>query len=177
VNEATASAGAALGAIGWVDWTLAAVLAVSVAVGLWRGLVFELMSLLGWVAAYVAAQLFAGQVGAWVPIGTPGSALHQGAAFAATFLLALLAWALLARLLRLIVHASPLTALDRTLGAGFGLLRGAVLLLALATVVALTPAARAPAWQDSHGAAWLGAALQGLKPVLPGAVARHLPAG
>ncbi len=163
-------------ALGWVDWTLLAVLGLSVVVGLWRGLVFELMSLLGWLAAYVAAQLFSAQVGAWVPIGTPGSALHQGAAFAVTFLGALLVWAVLARLLRLIVHATPLTTLDRTLGAGFGLLRGAVLLLVAATLVTLTPAAQSQPWQDSQGAAWLRVALQGIKPVLPAEVARHLPA-
>ena len=50
------NAPAALPTLGWVDWTLLAVLALSVAVGLWRGLVFELMSLVGWFAAYLAAQ-------------------------------------------------------------------------------------------------------------------------
>ncbi|MDH4060206.1 MAG: CvpA family protein, partial [Aquincola sp.] len=58
----------------------------------------------------------------------------------------------------------------------FGLARGGVLLLAVATVVALTPAVRSPAWQHSQGAAWLGALLAGLKPALPEAVSRHLPA-
>lgn len=163
-------------ALGWVDWTLLAVLALSVAVGLWRGLVFELMSLLGWVVAYVLAQAYSPALGAYVPIGSPGGALHQGAAFAATFVLVLLAWVLLARLLRLIIQATPLTAIDRVLGGGFGLLRGLVLLLAVATLVAFTPAARSADWQASHGAAWLGRVLQGLKPVLPDAVARHLPA-
>ena len=43
-------------AVSWVDGMLLAVLVVSVVVGLWRGLVFELMSLVGWVAAYVAAE-------------------------------------------------------------------------------------------------------------------------
>jgi membrane protein required for colicin V production len=166
---------AALPAWGWIDWTLLAVLAASVLVGLWRGLVFELMSLVGWVVAYAVAQVASPQVGDYVPIGAPGSALHQGAAFAATFVLALLAWALLSRLVRLVVHATPLTVLDRVLGAGFGLLRGGVLLLALATLVAFTPAVRSSAWQASQGAAWLAQALQGLKPVLPMAVARHLP--
>ena len=162
-------------ALGWIDWALLAVLALSVLVGLWRGLVFELMSLVGWVVAYAVAQVASPRVADYVPIGAPDSALHQGAAFAATFVLTLLAWALLSRLVRLVVHATPLTALDRVLGAGFGLLRGGVLLLALATLVAFTPAVRAPAWQASHGAAWLALALQGLKPVLPTAVARHLP--
>jgi membrane protein required for colicin V production len=90
--------------------------------------------------------------------------------------LALVVWALLSRLLRMVIHATPLQLVDRVLGGGFGLLRGAVLLLAVATVVSLTPAARSPAWQHSQGAAWLGAMLQGLKPVLPESLAQHLPA-
>jgi membrane protein required for colicin V production len=164
-----------LATLGWVDWALLAVLALSVGVGLWRGLVFELMSLAGWLVAYVGAQALSPRLAPHVTIGAPGSALHQGAAFALTFLGLLIVWSVLARLLRLVVHATPLTVIDRTLGAGFGLLRGAVLLLAVATVVAFTPAARSRPWQDSQGANWLGQALQGLKPVLPTEVARHLP--
>jgi len=164
-----------LPALGWVDWALAAVLAVSIAVGLWRGLVFEVLSLLGWVAAYVAAQAFASSVAPMLPLGAPGSGLNQSAAFALVFVLALLAWALASRLLRLVIHATPLQVVDRVLGGGFGLLRGAVLLLAVATVVSLTPVARSPAWQQSQGAVWLGALLQGLKPVLPESLAQHLP--
>lgn len=161
---------------GWVDLLLGATLALSVVVGLWRGLVFELMSLAGWVVAYVAAQLWSPQVAGWLPLAEPGSAQRQGLAFALSFLGVLIAWTLLARLVRLVIHATPLTFIDRLLGAGFGLVRGAVLLLAVATVVAFTPAAQARPWQDSLGAAWLSAALQGLKPVLPDEVARHLPA-
>jgi membrane protein required for colicin V production len=166
----------ALAALGWVDLTLLAVLVLSVVVGLWRGLVFELMSLVGWVVAYIAAQGWSPLLAPHLPVGLPGSALQQGAAFALTFLAALIAWAILARGVRLLVHATPLTFIDRVLGAGFGLLRGAVLLLVVSTVVAFTPAARSQSWQDSLGAAWLGAALQGLRPVLPDDVSRHLPA-
>jgi membrane protein required for colicin V production len=166
----------ALGTLGWVDWALLAVLALSVVVGLWRGLVFEVLSLLGWVAAYIAAQMFAPAVAPMLPIGHPGEALNHAAAFAATFVAALLLWALAARLLRLVIHATPLQVVDRVLGGGFGLLRGAVLLLAVATIVSLTPAQRAPAWQHSQGAAWLTTLLTGLKPVLPDAIAQHLPA-
>lgn len=162
--------------LGWVDWTLLGLLLVSVVVGLWRGLVFELMALAGWVVAWVVTQLYAPALAPQLPVGVPGSALNLGAAMTLCFLATLLAWSLLARLVRLLVHATPLTAIDRTLGAAFGLLRGALLLLALATVVALTPAAQSQPWQHSQGAAWLRAALGGLKPVLPAAVARHLPA-
>jgi len=162
--------------LGWVDWALAAALALSVVVGLWRGLVFEVLSLLGWVVAYVAAQALASTAAPLLPIGAPGGGLNQAAAFALVFVVALLAWALASRLLRLVIHATPLQVVDRMLGGAFGLLRGAVLLLAVATVVAMTPAARSPAWQHSQGAAWLAAALHGLKPVLPESLAQHLPA-
>jgi membrane protein required for colicin V production len=98
-------------------------------------------------------------------------------AFAAAFVLALVTWALLARLVRLLIHATPLSLPDRLLGAAFGALRGAVLLLALATVVALTPASQSAAWRSSKGAGWLVQALAVLKPVLPDAISRHIPRG
>jgi membrane protein required for colicin V production len=134
------------------------------------------LSLLGWVAADVAAQAASPMLAPHLPIGSVGSALNQAASFAVVFVLALFAWILLARLIRLLLHATPLTATDRMLGAAFGAMRAVVLLLAVATVVSFTPAARASAWQGSHGAVWLGALLSGLKPLLPVDVARHLPA-
>jgi len=162
--------------IGWVDWALLAVLLASVVVGLVRGLMFEVLSLLGWVAAFVAAQLLSPEVAPRLPVGAPGGALNHGAAFAVVFVLALVVWMLAARLIRLIVHATPLTLIDRTLGGVFGLVRALVLLLAVATVVSFTPAVRAAPWQASFGAAWLGVLLSGIKPVLPPALARHLQA-
>ena len=162
--------------LGWIDWTLLAVLLVSVAIGAWRGLVFEMLSLAGWLVAWFSAQWLAPSLGEKLPVGAPGSALNQGAAFALGFVLVLFAWALLAKLLKMLLHATPLSLPDRALGAGFGLLRGVVLLLAVATLVALTPAVKSEAWRASHGALWLHTALQGLKPLLPPQMARWLSA-
>ena len=44
-------------ALSWVDLALATLLLLSIGIGLWRGLVFEVMSLAGWVIAYFAAQV------------------------------------------------------------------------------------------------------------------------
>ncbi len=162
--------------LGWVDWTLLAVLGLSVVIGLLRGLVFEVLSLLGWVAAYIAAQAFAPMAAAHLPVGTPGSPLNTAAAFVAVFIAALIVWSICARVVRMLVNVTPLRLIDRVLGAAFGALRGLVLLLAVATVVAMTPASRSSAWQHSFGAAWLGALLQGVKPLLPQELAQHLPA-
>jgi membrane protein required for colicin V production len=161
---------------GWVDLALIAVLLLSMAIGLWRGLVFEVLSLAGWIAAFVAAQAFAPALAPHLPVGTPGSPLNHGVAFLATFVLALLIWSLASKLIRLVVHATPLQPVDRILGGVFGFVRGAVLLLAVTMVVLLTPAQRSNAWQHSQGAAWLSTVLQGLKPALPDSIARQLPA-
>src|SRR5262249_52316134 len=42
--------------LGWVDIALLAILGLSVLVGLWRGFVFEIVSLLGWVIAFIFAN-------------------------------------------------------------------------------------------------------------------------
>ena len=158
----------------WVDWTLLAVLAGSVVVGLVRGFVYECLSLAGWLVAWFGAQWAAPFLAPMLPIGTAGSALNLGAAFALCFIGALIVWSLLAKLIRMLIHATPLSLPDRFLGAGFGALRGVVLLLAVATVVGLTPAAQSQGWRASQGARWLGATLQSLKPLLPEPAARLL---
>jgi membrane protein required for colicin V production len=165
-----------IGPLPWVDWALLAVLGLSVLVGLLRGLVFELMSLAGWLVAYLAAVALGPELAVHLPVGNPGSALNQSAALALAFVAALVAWMILARLVRLLIAATPLTVADRALGAVFGLVRGILLLVVVATVVALTPAAQSQDWQASTGARWLAAVVQGSKPLLPEPIGKWLPA-
>jgi membrane protein required for colicin V production len=161
--------------LGMLDWILLAVLVMSVLIGVWRGLVFEVLSLLGWIVAYVVAQWFAPAVGPYLPVGRPFSAINHAVAFAVVFILVIIVWGLASRLVRLLVSASPLSVPDRMLGAIFGLLRGLVFLVAVATVVSMTPAARSQAWRESLAVAWLNKALFQLKPLLPAELARYLP--
>ena len=147
------------------------VIAISAAVGLVRGLTFELLSLAGWFVAYFAGRWLAPWLAPYLPIGTPGSLLNQGAAFACAFLGVLILWSLLARGVSVLIGATPLRLVDRLLGALFGVLRGAVVLLLVATLVAYTPVARSQAWQESAGAGLLRAALEALLPLIPASAA------
>lgn len=162
-------------AVGWVDIALLSVLGISVLVGLARGLTYEVLALLGWVAAYVAAHALTPVVLPNVQIGSPESGLRRAVTFGVVFVLALIVWGLATRLLSLLIKSSPLSLFDRVLGAAFGALRALVVLLVVATLVALTPWARSPDWQASTGAVWLNAVLHGLVPLLPPDIARHLP--
>ena len=149
------------------DLAMLVVVLLSTLVGAWRGVVFELMSLLGWFAAYFAAQWLTLTVAPHVPLGVPGSPLNHAAAFALIFVVALIVWALLARLLRVLIHAALLGSFDRLLGAVFGALRGLVLLLAVAAVITRTPWVELPVWQQSRGAAVLKVLSVGLGSALP----------
>jgi membrane protein required for colicin V production len=159
-----------------VDWIFAGLLFLSMGIGLVRGLVFEMMGLAGWVVAYFGAAWLAPRVAVWIPVGAEASSLNQSAAMAVSFLAVLIAWGLLARVVRWLVAATPLSLMDRVLGAFFGLLRGGVLLLAVTTVVLLTPAAQSSWWSASQAAPWLVGLVKGIKPMLPPEIGQWLPA-
>ena len=163
-----------LAAITTVDWVLLMVLALSLLVGLWRGLVFEVLSVLGWIAAFFLAQWFAPDVAALLPMASATQPIRYAAAFVLTFIVAVFVAGLLATMLKKMVAAVGLRPVDRLLGAVFGVVRGLVLLLAVAVAIDMTPLKDSPWWQESTGAPVLSAALKGLKPALPEQFSRFL---
>jgi len=164
-----------LGSIGLLDAAMLLVLGLSVVLGLWRGLLLEVATLVGWVVAYFTAQWFAADLAPFLPIGEPGSGANRAAAFGLLFIATLIAWGLLARLVRMMLHATPLSLIDRVGGGAFGLLRGGVVLIVLATVVSFTPAAQSMLWQSSTGARWTTETVKFIKPLLPPDLREWLP--
>jgi membrane protein required for colicin V production len=163
--------------LGAIDWVMLGVLAISVGVGLWRGLLLEVAMLVGWLVAYFAAHWFGADLAPHLPVGGPGSGANRAAAFALVFVGALIAWGLLARLVRMLLHATPLSAVDRVGGGAFGLLRGAVVLVVATTLVGFTPAAQSVLWQASTGARWTTETVKFIKPLLPPDLRQWLPQG
>ena len=158
-----------------LDWIFVAVLLASMLIGAWRGLVFEVLSLLGWVVSFFVAQWWADDMAALLPMGESAGSLRYAAGFAVVFVASVFVCGFLTWLAKKLVEAIGLRPADRTLGAVFGVLRGLVLLLAVAVVADLTPLRDAAWWQESRGAPVLAEVLRGLKPALPDEFARHLP--
>ncbi|MBN8487871.1 MAG: CvpA family protein, partial [Burkholderiales bacterium] len=107
--------------LGWIDWILAVLMLVSVLVGLWRGLVYELLSLAAWLMAWLVALNWGPELATRLPLTDAGAAPRVALGYAAAFLGTLILGALLARLLRMLVAATPLRWIDRLLGAVFGI--------------------------------------------------------
>jgi membrane protein required for colicin V production len=160
--------------LGWVDLVLLAVFLLSVLIGLWRGFVFEIVSLMGWLVAFVIANSAGPFLADLIPLGDADGKLRLWAAYILVFVLVLLTCTLLARMLRALVAATPLSFVDRLLGGVFGVARGMLILVVVGTLVTLSPYAGSSTWKTSHGALWLGLALEGLKPVLPQSLNVHI---
>ena len=135
--------------------------------GAWRGLVYEVISLASWLAAFVCAKWFAPSVAAWLPLGGVGGTLRYAAGFVLVFVASVFGGGVLALALSGLVSAVGLKPMDRVLGALFGLTRGSVLLLTAVMLVGMTPLKNSVEWRGAQGVRWAEVALTWLKPVLP----------
>lgn len=158
----------------WVDYAVLGVLAISTVWGLWRGLAREVISLAGWVMAFLAANLFAGPLAEALPASMGGADLRVIVAFVAIFLVVLTATTLGAVLLAKALRAVGLGGLDHTLGGLFGVARALLIAVAFALVAGLTALPTRPAWKESWSGPVLGRTALQLKPWLPPALAGRL---
>jgi len=158
----------------WLDYAVIGVFAASLAVGAWRGLVREVVSILGWVIAFLAANLFAGPLGAVMPQAIPTPELRVAAAFMAVFAFSLVVTSLAGLLISKIVSAVGLGGVDRLLGAIFGIARGVLIVLTATLLAGLTSAPRQAFWTESASGTLLVQAALAFKPLLPQTFAERL---
>ena len=130
------------------DFAVMAILLVSLSLGLWRGLVYEALSLAGWPVAFVLSRLLAGEIAPMLPLMQ--EAARIALAHAVVFIAALAAWAILVRLFAKLVRAIGLGWLDRVLGGLFGALRGVLVVLALVWLAGLTAIPEQPIWRAAQ---------------------------
>ena len=159
-----------------LDWICAAVLLASLLLGAWRGLVFELLSITGWVIAFLAARWSATVVGDWLPMGESPEPLRYAAGFVLVFIAVAFLCGMLASLARHAAKALGVRPVDRVFGAVFGVLRGVLVLVVLAALVLMTPMRDEPWWRGSLSAGWLEMTLLWLHPLLPDAFGKYLSA-
>ena len=112
-----------------VDWAIIVVLAVSTLLSLWRGFVREALSLAGWVAAFLVANLFVDQMASLLAGSIDNITGRYVAAYAILFVATLIMATFATYVAGQLVKATGLSVLDRVLGTVFGFARGIIIIL------------------------------------------------
>ena len=150
-----------------LDLVLLALTALSVGLGLWRGVIRESLAVLAWLLGFPLANHFAPDVKRWLDLTDTSPALSYMLAWVLVFMAIWLVCQGLAMLLSGALSLVGLGIVNRLLGAAFGLTRAALSLLVLSIVVGLTPAVHHPLWQSSWVAQLAHQGVLLFKPFLP----------
>ena len=157
-----------------LDYVVIGLVVFSVLLGWWRGLVYEVLSLLGWAVAYAVARLFAVQAMPYLPHSMGPEAVRMAAAFALLFMGTLVVSGIVAWLLSKLVKFAGLGWLDGFLGAMFGMLRGGFLVLVLVMLAGMTALPKAKFWREAQLSAPLEQAALQARVWLPAAMAQKI---
>jgi membrane protein required for colicin V production len=145
------------------DWIIVAILGLSVLVGLFRGLIAELLSLATWIAAFWVASVYGPAVAALFDHVISLPMARIGVGYVLCFVVVLILGALLRFAVRRLLSSTGLSGIDRLFGMVFGFVRGVLLVSLLVFLFNLTGVTREDWWRQSvllpqfQGVvAWLG---------------------
>lgn len=156
------------------DYAVLTVISASVLLGLWRGVVSEILALAAWIVAFLVARVAATEVAGLLTgqIAEPG--LRLAVAYVLVFVGILLVFAIARMLISLMLKAVGLGLLDRLLGAAFGVLRGVLVVLAAVLVAGMTTLPKAEWWRGAMLAPPLETVVIAAKPWLPADAAKRI---
>ncbi len=157
----------------WVDWLILGIVLVSTIIGLFRGFFREVISVLSWAAAFMVAVYFTESASHLLEGSIETPSLRKAVTGAGLFVLVLLAGGLVNFLVGKLVSGSGLAGTDRAIGGVFGVVRGAVLVILLILLAALTPMTQDPWWRESRLIPQLQPYAVWVRGLLPADFARH----
>lgn len=156
------------------DYLVLGIIGISLVIGVWRGVVSELLALAAWVVAFIAAREYATSLAPRLVKWIADQNLGLVVAYAGIFIAVLLVFALLRFCISLMMSAVGLGLLDRLLGACFGALRGALIVLVAVMLAGLTSLPKQPYWRDAVLAPPLETVVIAAKRWLPADVAERI---
>ncbi len=156
------------------DYVVLTIIGLSIILSVMRGLLREVLAILGWVAAFYVAKTYANQILPMMPADIPTESLRILAAFLVLFLATLLVASLLAIALSAIFKKIGLGWLNRLLGAAFGLARGLLIICVLVFLAGLTNIPKDARWRNAMFSAPIEALVISMLPWVPASIARHV---
>jgi len=132
------------------DYIVLVIIILSVLLGWWRGLVYEILSLLSWITSYFVAKSWTVEFTPYMLAVLESEALKSAAAFMAVFVTTLILCGIAAWSLNKLIKSFGLDwRTDGVLGAIFGFFRGWLLVLVIVLFAGLTKLPQTPFWHDA----------------------------
>lgn len=137
-------------AFNWLDFAMIGVMGLSGLVGLVRGLVREVLSLVAWGLAIWVGVSFSAQAAAYLEQAIPSPTARLAAAFGILFLLTLILAGMIGFLLTRMLETTGLSGIDRLAGLFFGVARGVLIIVVLVFLARETPLPKEAWWRESQ---------------------------
>src|SRR5476651_2086240 len=100
-----------------LDYSVIGICAASLVIGVWRGAIREIVNVVGWVIAFIAAQAFAPGFGTYLSDWMTDPSVRMVVAWLIVFIAVMMAIGLVGSLIAEGVRKLGLGLLDRSLGA------------------------------------------------------------
>lgn len=157
------------------DYAVVFILLASGLLGVLRGLVREVLSLIGWVVAFWVAFRYGAVAAGWMPESLPGGELGRHAlGFVVLLIGTVLGASLAGMVVGQLLESTGLKPADRGLGLVFGLMRGVLLVMVMVTLASLTKLPEEPFWRDAVSRPYVMQAMESIKPWLPPELAKYV---
>lgn len=156
------------------DYIVLSIIGLSVILSVMRGVVREVLAIVGLVAAFYVGVTYTNQLLPMMPVDIPNEALRVLAAFLVLFLATLLLATLLGIALSAIFKKAGLGWLNRFLGALFGVARGLLIVCVIVFLAGLTDIPKDPRWRNAMFSAPIEALVVNLLPWVPESIAKQV---
>lgn len=133
----------------WVDYCFIAVIILSLLLGLKRGFIREVVSLIIWILALILPIAFSAQAAPLFSGFSDSKHVQIGISFVAIFLIVFIIGLIVNFIMRQVVSKAGMSGVDRFAGIIFGLFRGLVLLSVFVAFMNLTVLSKKDSYHQS----------------------------
>lgn len=133
----------------WIDYSILAIIVISILIGVIRGFIREALSLVFWILAVWVGIVFIDIPLPWLQHYIASHTLCMIASFFLLFFATLIIGAILGALISIFVEKTGLSGTDRILGIVFGAGRGALLVGLLLLFGTMVDMQKSHVWQHS----------------------------
>ncbi|MBK4775482.1 colicin V production protein [Candidatus Pantoea edessiphila] len=135
----------------WIDYIILSMIAFSVFISLFRGFIYEALSLFTWVCAFFLSNVSHEYIMTWLPLFFGNYLIRKIIAITLPFFITMIIGALLNNLIRILVVKNGLSGTDRILGICFGAIRGVLIVsLIIFSLNIFTDIAKSTDWKKSQ---------------------------